>query len=106
MLPQLSGFIEQFNNVVKEFNVNVVTDTFGNMSVDVPMDMTDSQANFVSKKLGVIDKLINSHGTSINELFQKGLKIEGNIKANNPNYSSALTDKISEFKLLNRSYKH
>jgi hypothetical protein len=106
MLPQLSGFIEQFNNVVKEFNVNVVTDTFGNMSVDVPMEMTDTQANFVSKKLGIIDKLINNHGTTINDLFQKGLTIEEKLKVSNPKYPSALTDKISEFKLLNKSYKH
>jgi hypothetical protein len=106
MIPQLAGFIEQFNNVVKEFDVNVITDTFGNMSVDVPSKMSDSQANHVSKKLGVIDKLINSHGTSINDLFKKGLKIEEHTRATNPNYSSVLTDKIEEFKLLNKSYKH
>ena len=72
MLPQLTGFIEQFHNVVKEFDVNVITDSFGNMSVDVPADMSDIQAKNVSKRLGIIDKLINSHGTSINDLFQKG----------------------------------
>ena len=106
MLPQLSGFIEQFNNVVQQFNVNVITDSFGNMSVDVPAHMSDSQANNVSKRLGIIDKLINSHGSSINELFQKGLKIEDGLKTTNPNYSSKLTEKIAEFKLLNASYKH
>jgi hypothetical protein len=106
MIPQLENFIEQFNNVVKTFDVNVVTDTFGNMSVDVPTNMSDDQAYHVSKKLGVIDKLINNHGTSINELFNKGLEIEKNIRRTDPNYSSILTDKISQFKSLNSSYKH
>jgi hypothetical protein len=106
MMPQLANFIEQFNNVVKEFNVNVITDTYGNMSVDVPAEMSDSQASFVSRKLGVIDKLITNHGTSINDIFSKGLKIEANMKANDPHFSSVLKDKIAEFKLLNSSYKH
>jgi len=106
MLPQLTKFVEQFNEVVIEFNVNVVTDTAGTMSVDVPANMSDIQAEFVSKKLGIIDRLVNSHGTSINDLFQKGLKIEHNLKANDPQYTSVLTEKITEFKKLNASYKH
>jgi DNA repair ATPase RecN len=106
MLPQLTGFIEQFHNAVKEFDVNVITDSFGNMSVDVPADMSDIQAQNVSKRLGIIDKLINSHGTSINDLFQKGINIENKLRVNNSNYSSILTEKIAEFKALNSSYKH
>jgi hypothetical protein len=106
MIPQFSNFIEQFNKVVIEFNVNVITDSFGNMSVDVPSDMTDAQASYVSKKLGVIDKLITSHSCSIDDLFHKGLEIENKIKVNKPEYSSVLTNKIVEFKLLNQSYKH
>jgi DNA repair ATPase RecN len=105
-LPQLSSFIEQFNNVVKEFDVNVITDSVGNMAVDVPVNMSDSQANHVSMKLGIIDKLINSHGSTINDLLQKGIKIENQLKVNDSNYSSVLMDKISEFKSLNSSYKH
>jgi hypothetical protein len=106
MLPQLADFIAQFNNVLQQFNVNVVSDSVGNMSVDVPADMSDDLSDHVSKKLGIIDKLINTHGSSINDLFQKGFKIESNLKKADPNYSSVLTDKVSEFKLLNASYKH
>ena len=106
MLPQLAGFIEQFNNVIKEFNVVVITDSVGNMSVDVPADMSDNQANHISKKIGIIDKLVNSHGSSINDLFQKGLNIENKLKSSDPNYSSVLTEKIEKFKSLNKSYKH
>lgn len=106
MLPQLTDFIAQFNNVVQQFNVNVISDSAGNMSIDVPADMSDELVNHVTKKLGIIDKLINSHGSSINELFEKGLKIENNLKKTDSNYSSVLLKKIDEFKQLNSSYKH
>jgi hypothetical protein len=106
MLPQLAGFIEQFNNVVREFDINVITDSVGNMSIDVPGNMSPSQANLVSTRIGIIDKLINSHGSSINDLFQKGLNIENKLKLTDSNYSSILTEKVTEFKSLNASYKH
>ena len=106
LIPQLTNFIEQFNNVVIESNVNVLTDSFGNMSVDVPSDMSDAKANLISKKLGIIDKLINTQGQSIKDLLEKGLKIEQDLKASNSNYSSVLNEKVSVFKALNASYKH
>ena len=106
MLPQLSMFIDQFTNLVNESNVNVITDSYGNMSVDVPADMSEAKAENISKRLGVIDRLINSHGSSLNDLFHKGLNIENKLKLNDPNYSSQLGDKISEFRRLNAVYKH
>ena len=106
MLPQLVGFIGQFNDVIREFNVNVIIDSFDNLSVDVPADMPEKQAKYVTVRLGIIDTLISSHKSSINDLFQKGLDIENKLKLSDSNYSSVLTEKISEFKSLNRSYKH
>ena len=41
LLPQLKNFIGQFNQVVSSSGVNVVTDTAGNMSLDVPSSMPD-----------------------------------------------------------------
>lgn len=106
LLPQLSSFIEQFNNIVTQSDVNVITDTHGNMSIDVPANMSDTQAQEVSQRLGVIDRLINTHGSNLNDLFQKGLSIENKTKLNKPEYTSQLTEKISVFKRLNASYKH
>jgi len=105
-LPQLSGFINHFNSIVNQNNVNVVTDSVGNMSIDVPVNMSDAIADEVSQKIGIVDRLINNHGQSINELFNKGSKIEEGIKASNSNYTSQLTEQIAEFKKLNASYKH
>jgi hypothetical protein len=76
------------------------------MSIDVPHNMPDIEAEKISKRIGIIDRLITSHGNNLNDLFQKGLSIENKLKANNPNYVSELKDQIAEFKKLNVSYKH
>lgn len=106
LLPQLAEFIKQFNDIVTQSGINVVTDTTGNMSIDVPINMSDSEANFISKRIGVIDRLITTRGQEINELLQKGLEAESKLKLENPNYVSQLSEKITEFKRLNASYKH
>lgn len=106
LLPQLANFIDQFNNVITQSGINVITDATGNMSIDVPHNMPDIEAEKISKRIGIIDRLITSHGNNINDLFQKGLSIENKLKANNPNYVSELKDQIAEFKKLNVSYKH
>ena len=106
LLPQLAEFINQFNNVVNQSGINVVTDIMGNMSIDVPKDMPDSVANNISKRIGIIDRLITTRGQQINELLQNGLTIEDKIKMENPNYISQLSDKIAQFKKLNDSFRH
>ena len=106
LLPQLSNFLIQFNSVVIETGVNVVSDSGGNMAIDVPSGMSDEEATNVSKRIGVIDRLITTHGNNLNDLFHKGLSIENKLKAEDSNYISPLTEKIQEFKRLNASYKH
>jgi len=106
MLPQLVGFIEQFNNIVSQHGINVVTDAQGNMSMDVPASMSETSYMNISNRLGIVDRLINNQGTSINDLIQKGLSIEQEIKQSDHNYTSQLSDQIEKFKKLNASYKH
>jgi hypothetical protein len=106
MLPQLAGFIEQFNSIVTQHGINVVTDAQGYMSVDVPASMPESTYINISNRLGIVDRLINSHGASINDLFQKGSSIEQQMKLVDNSYTSQLSDQIEKFKHLNASYKH
>jgi hypothetical protein len=106
MLTQLSNFIDQFRVLIVETDINVISDSVGNLSIDVPTDMSKADSTHVVKKLGVIDRLINSQGCSINDAFQKGLEIEKQLMIEDPNYKSVLGDKISKFKELNELYKH
>jgi hypothetical protein len=106
LLPQFANFINQFHTTISESGINVVTDSMGNLSIDVPQNMSDSVANNFSTRIGIIDRLITTRGQEINDLLQKGIHVEKNLKIENPNYVSQLTDKISEFNRLNASYKH
>lgn len=106
LLPQLSNFVVQFNNLVIETGINVVTDSSGNMSIDVPNTMASVDASNVSKKIGIIDRLISNHTSNIDSLLKKGLSIEDKLKMDNPNYNSQLMDKVNELKRLKSSYKH
>jgi NADH-ubiquinone oxidoreductase chain 3 len=106
LLPQLSNFIGQFNTTVNQTGISVITDSIGNLSIDVPKDMSDVVANKLSTKIGIIDRLITTRGQEINDLLQKGIHLEDKLKMENSNYVSQLTDKIQEFKRLNSLYKH
>lgn len=106
LLPQLSNFINQFNTTVNQTGISVITGSIGNLSIDVPKDMSDVLANKVSTKIGIIDRLITTRGQEINDLLQKGIHLEDKLKMENSNYVSQLTDKIQEFKRLNSLYKH
>jgi hypothetical protein len=41
LLPQLSNFINQFNTTVNQTGISVVTYSEGNLSIDVPQNMSD-----------------------------------------------------------------
>ena len=106
LLPQLSDFINQFNNIILTNNINVITDVSGTMSLDVPGTMSDADAEKISKRISIIDRLITTRGQAINDLLQKGLGIEAKLRKDDINYTSQILDKVDEFKRLNASYKH
>jgi NADH-ubiquinone oxidoreductase chain 3 len=106
LLPQLTNFISQFNTVVSQSGVNVVTDSIGNMDLDVPKSMTDDVAKNISNRIGVIDRLITTRGQEIRDLLQRGTDLENSLRMADSNYVSQIANKIQEFNKLNSSYKH
>jgi len=68
--------------------------------------MTDEAAKNITTRIGIIDRLINTQGSSLNDLFRKGQMLEEQLRTTDPNYTSRLTDQINRFKELNSSYKH
>ena len=106
LLPQLSDFISQFHNTILTNNINVITDVSGNMSIDVPGTMSDIDAEKISKKLNILDRVISVRTLEINNLLQDGLVLESNFKKDNVNYTSQILDKVKEVERLTASYKH
>lgn len=106
LLPQLSDFINNFNKVVVENDINVITDSAGNMSIDFPAKTSDSDANKLTARVGVIDRLIGTQDQKISDLLKEGLIIEEKLKEEDPKYISQLSEQKTELKKLKSSYKH
>jgi hypothetical protein len=68
--------------------------------------MKEADANLCAKKIKVLDSLIHDRLDTIKDLFQKGYKIELEIKSFNNKYVSVLSEKSLILKELNNSYKH
>lgn len=106
LVPQFGSFVEKFNFFVNDNSLNVVTDSSGNLFVDVPADMSEDKYNEISTKVGVLDRLITTQKESIGELFSKGSIAESKFKANNPNYNSELDELRKSFQSFKDLYKH
>ena len=106
LIPQFAGFIDQFNTLVIQKSINVITDSCGNMSIDVPNNMPSKEADNLSKRISIIDSLIESHNITITDLFERGFNIENKLKSDNGNKVSELINKKAEFNNLRNSYRH
>lgn len=105
ILPQFSRFIEHFETHIRVNNLIIVTDANG-FNVDVPADMPEEAAKAATKKVEVLDSLIDSHRTSLRDLFRQGFAHENVLKAKDSNYTSILMDKHTEFQRVAAKYKH
>ena len=103
-LTQYKSFIQNFNETVNANHINVITDTYDNMSLEVPNDMTNKVSEQLTKKVHILDGLIKSRQSSLTELFAKVSPF--NEKVNDSELISKLTELSDNFKLLKESYKH
>jgi len=106
LLPQLQGFICNWNDTITHYGINVITDGSNDLAIDVPSSIKEADANLCAKKIKILDSLIHDRLNTIKYLFQKGYKIELEIKSSNNKYVSELTEKSLILKELNNSYKH
>jgi hypothetical protein len=106
IIPQIADFITQFHSILTDNSINIITDADANMSMEVPNNMPDSQAMNLKKRLEIIDRLISTKAGEVENLLDKGSKLELAIKKENPEYKSVILDKLAEFNKLKSSYKH
>ena len=79
LLAQLEGFINRFNSFVINNNINVITDTQGNMEIEVSNGVNDNQATLYSNTIHTLDNLIRNHINTIEQLVTRGNQLENNI---------------------------
>ena len=106
LVPQFGNFVEQFNTLINENSINVITDTKGNLFIDVPGTMTESKSNEITNKVNILDRLIRTQKESIGDLFLKGSLIENKFKSENPDYKPQLEDLRKSYIVFRDSYKH
>lgn len=106
ILSQLSGFINQFNQEIITENINVITDAQGNLSIEIPADMTESKGKLVSARIKLLDTLIHNHVDKSESLLHYGISVEEKLFDNTPNYETQLTKHVSEFKRIKGLYRH
>jgi len=103
-IPQFSKFISDIHAVQVNYNVTLV-DQLGNLSVDVPVNMSEAMEEEVVKKVRVLDSLCSQRSMDIETELAKGRSIENLIKLQNPNYTSNIAGQVAEFARLRGAFK-
>jgi len=106
LLTQLDKLIDSFHNLAHTNNINVITDVVGNLSIDAPSNMPDVKCLDLQERVGLSDRIINTQGSKIHDLFQQGHALERQLKSSDPNYTSQLTAKLGVFNNLKAKYGH
>jgi hypothetical protein len=105
ILPQLSGFIEQFNDIPLRTGISVIVDNSGNMSIDAPNGVSDSVIESTINRYKTLDTLINTQGGKAKTLLETGMSIEKELKQSNPNYTPQLIEQCKMLQHLNMKFK-
>jgi hypothetical protein len=105
-LPQIADLINQFNTIVLDNGVNVITDRAANMYMDIPKDMPQDKADYLIQKIELIDRLINTRTSQVEDLLKEGSSLELGLKKDNPEFKSTILDKLTELNRLKSLYKH
>ena len=106
LLPQLKSFISTWHETIISFNVNIITDGSGQLSLDVPSSMEDDAIEACRKKIGVLDSLICDRFENLDSIFKKGYMIEADIKKSDSKFDSRLIEQSKILKELRNSFKH
>ena len=103
-IPQFSKFINDILAVQVKYNVTIM-DILGNLSVDVPLNMSQATEEEVVKKIRVLDSLCLQRSMDIEAELAKGRSIENLIKLQNSSYKSQISGQIAEFARLKGAFK-
>jgi len=105
MLPQLNNFISQFHSLISDNNINVITDSLGNMDIEVPKNIVDEDAEKLAKRIGILDRLITNHNNNLQDLFKRGYILDKT--SINPNeYQTQLDEKMKIYESMIAKYRH
>ena len=105
-MSEFATFINKFDSTVVQNSINVISDSQGNLSIEVPSTMSDDTAQKVTTRIQIIDRLIATRQSDISDLIQKGLALQNKINLVDSSYKSEILNQITEFEKLKSSYQH
>jgi hypothetical protein len=107
LLEQLENFYRLYIQFITENDINVISDSFGNLDIEVPDNIDDETR--ASLRINVLDRLINHHIDAITDLLDTTYEDDRLISANNSNHTSQQSN-LSEFEArlnaVKNAYKH
>ena len=106
LLPQLSTFITQFHNFVRDNSINVVMDSEGSLGIDVLNSLPDATAQNYATRISVFDNLIHDRIHTLEELIDRARDLEAQAVGPDNSFISQLTQFTSRLAQLKRTYGH
>lgn len=106
LLSQLDNFINRFNSFIVDNNINIITDSQGNMSMDISSNLDNSTAVSYTNRVHTLDNLIRNHVNSLEQLVLRGNSLENDISYIDSNYSKQFKYISDRLIYLKNSYKH
>lgn len=106
LLSQLDNFINRFNTFIVDNNINIITDSQGNMSMDIPSNLDDSTAFSYTNRVHTLDNLIRNHVNRLEQLVLRGNNLENDILYVDSSYNKQFKYISDRLIYLKNSYKH
>ena len=106
LLPQLSTKIYEYHDVISNTGINIFTDRVGNLEMEFPQSMPDSQVSYYHGRISNIDAQINHYNTRIRDLFLQGWRIETDYVRQDPDYTSRISRYVLDYKRIRELYPH
>ena len=106
LLPQLDGFVLNYNRFIVEAEINVITDAHGTLSIEVLGNLDESTIQAHVTRINVLDRLIQNHVSEVEGLLARASEIENQLLSLNSDYMSQLTQYRNQLSDLIHSYGH
>lgn len=107
-MSQMDLFINNFNTLIVDNDVNVISTVDQSIYIDAPNKMPQDKAEDIAKRLNIIDRLISTKREEIDNLFKEAWRLEGSLNKDKSDSSNAslIQKKLEDFQKLNAKYKH
>ena len=106
LLSQLDSFINRFNSFIMDSNINIITDTQGNMSMDIPSSIDDNTVAVHTNRVHTLDNLIRNHVNRLEQLIVRGNSLENDILYIDSGYNTQFQYISDRLTYLKNKYKH